>query len=191
MKAKAIERGVDPDVIEIYELLKEHHRAACYVHEGIPSDSIEIALAEYPDADLMIHPECGCAASCMLKVQKHEIPDTRAFFLSTEGMVHHAKSSSARRFVVATEIGMVYRLRKELPGKVFIPVSYNAECRYMKQNTLEKLRASLLGDRIEVVLCADCCDPKRPYQDESVTHIPRSVAQASKLAIERMLAIVN
>lgn len=188
MKAKAIEQGVDPDLIEIYEIFKGHNRASCYVHEAIPSDSVELALAEYPEADLMIHPECGCAASCMLKIQKHEIPDTRAYLLSTEGMVRHARSSKARLFVVATEKGMIYRLRKELPEKEFIPVSYNAQCRYMKENTFEKLLESLTQDRIEIVLCDDCCDPRNPYQDELVTHIPRSVARDAKLAIQRMLA---
>jgi quinolinate synthase len=190
MKARAIAQGVDPELIEIYEFFKGDHRASCYVHENIPSDSVELALAEYPDADLMIHPECGCAASCMLKVEKHEIPDTRAYFLSTEGMVIHARSSKSKRFVVATEKGMLYRLRKELPEKEFIPVSYDAECRYMKENTFEKLITSLKEDRIEVILCDDCCDPKKPYQDQNVTHISRSVARGARCAIQRMLSIV-
>lgn len=187
MKAKAIEKGVPAEQIEIYEFFKGKHKASCYVHENIPSDSIEIALAENPDADLMIHPECGCAASCMLKVQKHEIPDTRAFFLSTEGMVRHALASRKNKFVVATEKGMIYRLRKEMPQKVFIPVSYDAECRFMKEITFDKLLDSLQRDRIEIVLCDDCCDPKNPYRDEVSIHIQKSIAKSAKLAIDRGL----
>lgn len=190
MKAKAVAQGVDPDLIEIYEHHFGAHRAACYVHEQIPSDGVDLAMWQHPEADLMIHPECGCAASCMLKVQQHEIPDTRAYFLSTEGMVEHARRSAARQFLVATEKGMIYRLRKELPEKEFIPVSYDAECRYMKQCELPKLLGSLRADRLEVVICDDCCDPKRPYQDERVVHIQRSIAAKAILGIDRMLSIV-
>lgn len=190
MKAKAVAQGVDPDLIEVYEYFKGDHRASCYVHEAIPSDSVDLAMWQHPEADLMIHPECGCAASCMLKVQRHEIPDTRAYFLSTGGMVEHAQRSPAREFLVATEKGMLYRLRKELPNKTFIPVSYEAECRYMKENTLEKLLCSLHADRIEIVLCDDCCDPKAPYQDDRCVHIQRSIAAKAKIGIDRMLHIV-
>jgi len=117
------------------------------------------------------------------------IPHGKAYFLSTEGMVEHARRSPARTFVVATEKGMVYRLRKECPEKTFVPVSAAAECRYMKANVLEKLLRSLREDRLEVVLCNDCCDPKRPYEDGRVLHIQRSVAARALTGIERMLVI--
>jgi quinolinate synthase len=84
---------------------------------------------------------------------------------------------------------MVYRLRKECPERTFLPVSAEAECRYMKANTLEKLSASLRHDRLEVVLCDDCCDPTKPYEDERVIHIQRSVAARARLGIERMLSV--
>lgn len=191
MKNWAVAQGVSPDLIEIYEFRKGHHNAACYVHdELIPSDSVDIALWEHPEADLMIHPECGCAASCLLKIQKHEIPDTKAYFLSTGGMLKHALESSAKQFLVATEKGMLYRLRKSLPAKEFIPVSDKAVCRYMKACTLEKLLVSLQQDRIEIVLCDDCCDPKKPFQVDNVVHIQRSVAAKAMRPIQRMLSIV-
>ena len=189
MKLRAVEQGVDPDLLEVYDQRYGGHAAACYVHALIGPDAAEIALWEDPEAELMIHPECGCAASCMLKLQQGEIPQGRAYFLSTEQMVERARVSPAKRFIVATEKGMVYRLRKEVPDREFVPVSTQAECRFMKENTLEKLRTSLTDDRLEIVFCDDCCDPRTPYQDERVVHIQRSVANAAKVAIDRMLAI--
>ncbi len=171
-----------------------HWNASCVVHdqEGIPSDSMELAIVENPDAELMIHPECGCASRCTLKIEKHELPAIKAYYhLSTEGMVRHAMSSPVKRFIVATEKGLIYRLRKEMPDKEFIPVSYKASCPFMKGNTFEKLLDSLQRDRIEVVLCNDCCDPKAPYRDERVIHIQKSVASNARLAIQRMLAILD
>lgn len=187
----AAEEGValEADQIEVYTHEYGGFRAACYVHEAIGERGVEDALDAYPDAELMIHPECGCASSCLFKVNAGVIPRERAYFLSTEGMVRHARSSPTRRFIVATEKGMVYRLRKELPEKEFLPVSLAAECRYMKANTLAKLERSLREDRLEVVLCDDGCDPQHPYEDDRVIHIPRSVAAKAKVAIDRMLEI--
>lgn len=195
MKQRAIdlarEQGValDPDQVEVYMQPFGGFRAACYVHEEIGERGVEEALDAYPDAELMIHPECGCASSCLYKLHAGIIPKSRAYFLSTEGMVQHARRSAAQRFIVATEKGMVYRLRTEMPEKEFLPVSLAAECRYMKANTLEKLLRSLREDRLEVVLCDDCCDPRAPHQDDRTVHIPRSVAAKAKVAIDRMLAI--
>jgi len=76
-----------------------------------------------------------------------------------------------------------------VPAETFLPVSLEAECRYMKANELAKLLASLRDDRLEVVVCDDCCDPKRPYDDERVIHIQRSVAARARTGIERMLTI--
>lgn len=187
----AAERGValDPDQVEVYMQPFNGWRASCYVHEQIGERGVEEALDRYPDAELMIHPECGCASSCLFKLHAGIIPRERAYFLSTEGMVEHARRSPTQRFIVATEKGMVYRLRHELPEKEFLPVSLQAECRYMKANTLEKLLRSLREDRLEIVLCDDCCDPRHPHQDDRTVHIPRSVAAKAKVAIDRMLAI--
>lgn len=179
----------DSDLIEIYRQEYNGWRAACYVHEQFGPDETEIAMLEHPDAELMIHPECGCAASCLLKLEEGKIPQERAYFLSTEQMVERAKSSPSKRFLVATEKGMIYRLRKEIPNKEFLPVSMQAECQYMKANILEKLLESLRRDRLEIAFCDDCCDPKQPYQDDQTTHIQRSVAKKALIGIERMLTI--
>lgn len=196
MKARAVEQGVDSKLIEVYEYEKpfgpsplQSWHAACYVHEEIGMDATDVALVENPDAELMIHPECGCASSCLLKLQQGIIPKARAYFLSTEQMIERAKVSPAKKMIVATEKGMIYRLRKEISEKEFIPVSMKAECRYMKANTLEKLLTSLRRDRLEIVFCDDCCDPKNPYCDIYTVHIQKSVAAKAKIGIDRMLAI--
>ena len=124
-----------------------------------------------------------------MKLHEGKIPRARAYFLSTEQMVEHARKSQAKRILVATEKGMIYRLRKEAPGKEFLPVSAQAECRYMKANVFEKLLRSLREDRLEIVFCDDCCDPKKPYQDDQCVHIQKSIGQKAKIAIGRMLAI--
>ena len=195
MKQRALESleeeglSIDPDLIEVYTHRFGEWSACCYVHEKIGDRGVEMMMDEHPDAELMIHPECGCASSCLYKLHAGVIPRGKAYFLSTEAMVEHALRSPAQKFIVATEMGMVYRLRKECPAKTFLPVSLDAECRYMKANTFDKLLASLRSDRFEVILCDDCCDMKRPYQDERVIHIQRAVAERARVGIERMLAV--
>jgi len=189
-EARQIGLNPDPDLIEVYERKKGEWNACCYVHEMIAWDEPLIEYLKRPDSELMIHPECGCASSCMAKLQRGELSyASKIYFLSTEGMIEQAKRSPAKVMVVATEKGLVYRLRKEVPEKQFIPVSMQAECRYMKANLLEKLLRSLKEDRLEIVFCEDCCDPKNSYMDERVIHIQRSVAEKAKVAIDRMLEI--
>lgn len=196
MKSLALEEAeklglsVDPDLIEVYEYHKGEWRASCYVHEEIGPDASLIALLQNPDAELMIHPECGCASSCLLKLRCGQIPHGKAYFLSTEGMIRRARESPAKRMIVATEKGMIYRLRKEIPEKEFIPISMQAECRYMKANTLEKLLRSLREDRLEIILCDDCCDLKKSLETDREIHIPRLIAEKARIAIDRMLTIV-
>ncbi len=175
--------------VEIYKHSYGGFNASCYVHEQIGPEGPEQALEDHPDADLLIHPECGCASSCLLKLSQGLLPKDRFYYLSTEQMVWHAKKSGKTKFIVATETGMIYRLRKEMPDKTFLAVSDKASCKFMKANTFEKLLASLKEDKYEIVLCDDCCDPKRPFQDERSVHIQKSVAAKAKLAIDRMMEI--
>jgi len=109
----------------------------CHVHAGIRPEDIERWQDEAPDAELLVHPECGCASQCMA------FANGRTHILSTEGMVKFAQSSPKERFLVATETGILHRLSKEAPGKRFEAVSERAICKYMKMITLEKLRDSL------------------------------------------------
>ena len=155
--------AVDGKLVDLYD-------GCCHVHAKIGETALEDAFDRHPEAELLIHPECGCASHCMAKVMQGNSPYQKAFFLSTEGMIRHAESSPAKEFIVGTEMGMVYRLRREIPEKVFHPVSPDAVCEYMKMNTLEKLLGSLENDRIEV------------------TVEPQTAAKA-RVAIDRMLSI--
>jgi quinolinate synthase len=136
----------------------------CHVHAGIRPDDIERWQAEAPDAELLVHPECGCASQCMA------FGNDRTHILSTEGMINFAKSSPKGRFLVATETGILHRLNKEAPGKSFEAVSEGAICKYMKMITLEKLRDSL-----------------RDWKH--VVTVPPETAARARSAIDRMVAI--
>ncbi|OGN01123.1 MAG: hypothetical protein A3B91_02720 [Candidatus Yanofskybacteria bacterium RIFCSPHIGHO2_02_FULL_41_29] len=184
---------VNPDLIEIYDQPFNGYNACCYVHEKLGNDSILVAMTEHPDAELMIHPECGCSSFCLMQVEEGNIPHGKAFFLSTEQMIQRAIASPAKKFLVATEAGLIYALRTRLPDKTFIPVSANAHCDFMKGNTFEKLLRSLREDRLEIVICDNCpkcLDPLNPYEDDQVIHIPRRIAQSAKESIDKMLTIV-
>jgi quinolinate synthase len=144
----------------------------CHVHAGILPDDLERARREHGDADLLVHPECGCASSCMYFKASGDIDAARTHILSTEGMVRHVRSSPRKEFVVATEIGILHRLRKEVPDptKRFYAVSERAVCRYMKKITLDKVLRSLKEDVYQVV-------------------VPEAVAARARLAVERMVAL--
>jgi quinolinate synthase len=136
----------------------------CHVHAGIRPADIERWQDEAPDAELLVHPECGCASQCMA------FGNGRTHILSTEGMVDFAKASPKNRFLVATETGIIHRLNKEAPGKRFEAVSERAICKYMKMITLEKLRDSL-----------------RDWKH--VVTVEPEIAERARGAIERMVAI--
>jgi quinolinate synthase len=136
----------------------------CHVHAGIRPADIERWTAEAPDAELLVHPECGCASQAMA------FANGRTRILSTEAMVSFARESGSERFLVATETGIVHRLRREAPGKRFEPVREDAVCRFMKMITLEKVRDSL-RDGAHVVT------------------VEPAVAERARGAIDRMLAI--
>jgi quinolinate synthase len=127
----------------------------CHVHAGIRPEDIERWQAEAPDAELLVHPECGCASQAMA------FGNERTHILSTEGMINFAKSSPKPRMLVATEIGIIHRLEKEAPGKRFEPVNPNAFCKYMKMITLEKLRDSLRDWKFEVTVEHDIAERAR------------------------------
>ena len=143
----------------------------CHVHAGIrPADVLE-ALRADGDSELLVHPECGCASQCMYMAADHPELGERTHVLSTEGMVKRAQASSARRFVVATETGILHRLAKEAPDRRFEALSEKAICRYMKMITLEKLRDGLRDMRHRVT-------------------VEPSIADAARGAIQRMVEIV-
>jgi quinolinate synthase len=136
----------------------------CHVHAGIRPADIERWQADAPDAELLVHPECGCASQCMA------FGNERTHILGTESMIKFAKQSPKERFLIATETGILHRLKKDVPGKTFEAVSEDAICKYMKMITLEKLRDSLRDWKFEV-------------------EVEPEIAAKARLAIERMVAI--
>jgi quinolinate synthase len=117
----------------------------CHVHAGIRPEDVE-RWASVPDAELLVHPECGCASQAMA------FANGRTHVLSTEGMVDFAQRSEKDRFLVATETGIIHRLNKEAPGKRFEPVNESAVCVFMKMITLRKVRDALRDWKYEVTV---------------------------------------
>lgn len=123
----------------------------CHVHAGIRPDEVRAKQESLPNADLMIHPECGCASACVW-AQGTGMMAPNTYVLSTEGMLRQATASPNDTFLVATETGILHRLRGQVPNKRFYAADEGAVCRYMKQITLPKLRNSLrdLAPQVEV-----------------------------------------
>ncbi|MDQ3878065.1 MAG: quinolinate synthase NadA [Actinomycetota bacterium] len=142
----------------------------CHVHAGIQPSDIQKTMAEHPDAELHVHPECGCSSQCMYLLSTGDLPADRTFVLGTGGMVRRARSSEAKEFIVATETGMLHRLRKENPQAHYIPANPSAVCGYMKMITPAKLLQTLRTGRYEVTVEAE-------------------IAEKARRAIERMIAI--
>lgn len=137
-------------------------RGYCPTHVLIQSGEIAKLKLEHPDAEFLMHPECGCLTKSMHLADR---------VLSTEGMVNYVKESKAKEFIVATEVGILHRMRKDHPEKNFIPASPQAVCNYMKMNTLEKVVLSLEKLQYEV-------------------KVPAELAKRALLPIQRMLTIV-
>ncbi|MDQ8158275.1 MAG: quinolinate synthase NadA [Gemmatimonadota bacterium] len=142
----------------------------CHVHAGIDPEHISLMRAQHPGAELLIHPECGCATSVVEAMSAGAIDRENAHILSTEGMINRPGQTEQDTFIVATEIGILHRLRRANPTKHFIAANERAQCAYMKVTTLPKVRDALL------------------YTQYRIT-VPDDVAARARLAIERMVSI--
>ena len=142
----------------------------CHVHAGITPDDVTKKLDSLKDAEFLIHPECSCTTPMMYDVSDGKYDDRNVSILSTEGMLNHVNKSSGKNFVVATETGILYRMKQQNPDKTFIPASEKAECQYMKMITLEKVYDALVNEK-------------------NVVTVPKHIADKARLAIDRMLAI--
>lgn len=142
----------------------------CHVHAGITPDDVTKKIDSLRDAEFVIHPECSCTTPMLYDVASGSFSGRPVSVLSTEGMMSHVSKSQSKNFVVATETGILYRMRKQNPDKVFVPASEKAECQYMKMITLEKVYNSLV-------------------EDKYIVKVPKNIADKARLAIERMLAI--
>ena len=135
----------------------------CHVHAGIRSADIDHAIERYPDAELMVHPECGCTTGILF--QRPDLP-----LLSTSQMVAYAQRSQAEQFLVATEVGILYQLAKQVPHKSFMPIRADAVCPYMKMTNCENVRDVLrnLSNKVTV---------------------DSGVARKARVALERMFQV--
>jgi quinolinate synthase len=131
----------------------------CPTHARILPEHITKLKHEYPEAKVVVHPECTPAVIALAD----EV-------LSTSGMIKFAGREDVQQMIVGTEIGIIYRLRKENPGKSFIPVSEQAVCPNMKLITLEKVLWSL-------------------EEMAPVVKVPEKIRLKAKKAVDRMLAV--
>jgi len=142
----------------------------CHVHAGIEPADIDRKLAEHPDAQFLIHPECGCASHALYLASSGALPAGRVQMLGTSGMQKAALASRSGQAIVATETGMLHGLRKLNPDVEFIAANEDAVCRYMKKITPANLLASL-RDLVHEV------------------NVPSDIALKARLPLERMIAL--
>src|SRR5712691_5760271 len=116
----------------------------CHVHAGIDPENIRLQRSLHPEAEFLIHPECGCSTSVIEAMSAGDIDPDGVQILSTEGMIKRPAHSNADEFIVATEVGILHRLRRENPSKRFFAANERASCAYMKVTTLPKVLRSLL-----------------------------------------------
>jgi quinolinate synthase len=142
----------------------------CHVHAGISPQALREMAAARPEADLYVHPECGCGTSALWQTGTGDLPASRTHVLSTGGMLQAARATRASAVLVATETGMLHQLRKANPAVSFEPVNPHATCHYMKMITAEALERCLLSGQAEV-------------------HVDPAVAARARRAVEGMITV--
>ncbi|MBA2517911.1 MAG: quinolinate synthase NadA [Solirubrobacterales bacterium] len=144
----------------------------CHVHAGIRPRDIADRREAHPDADFLIHPECGCSTSVMEYAAAGDIVPAGVQMLSTGQMMGYARerAGSGGTAIVATETGMLHPLRMAAPDVDFVAANEAASCRYMKMITLPKLRDVLRSGG-------------------PVVKVPEAIADRARLPIERMVAM--
>ncbi|NIH79296.1 quinolinate synthase NadA [Amycolatopsis viridis] len=142
----------------------------CHVHAGINGPELAQRAADNPDADLFIHPECGCATSALYLAGEGAVPADKVKILSTGDMVQEARATKAKSVLVATEVGMLHQLRKAAPGVDFRAVNDRASCAYMKMITPAALLRALREGADEV-------------------HVDPDVAARARASVQRMIEI--
>jgi quinolinate synthase len=143
----------------------------CHVHAGIRPSDIREMRGSHPDADFLIHPECGCSTSVMEYVAAGDVDPDGVHMLSTGGMMRYAQTATpGTTAIVATETGMLHPLREAAPDVDFVAANEAASCRFMKMITLPKLRDAL-------------------REMAPVVKVPEDIAERARLPIERMVAI--
>lgn len=142
----------------------------CHVHAGINGTELAEQAAANADAELFIHPECGCATSALYLAGEGVVEPDRVKILSTGGMLEEAGRTGASSVLVATEVGMLHQLRRAAPEVEFKAVNDRASCRYMKMITPAALLRCLRDGLDEV-------------------HVDEDTAARARGAVQRMIEI--
>jgi quinolinate synthase len=142
----------------------------CHVHAGISPDDLRRKADADAEAELFIHPECGCSTAALWQAGAGDLPPGRTRVLSTGGMLDAARTTTARAVLVATETGMLHQLRRANPAVRWEPVNPNAVCRYMKMTTPAAL-LRCLRDGVDEV------------------HVAPDVASRARKAVAAMIAV--
>jgi quinolinate synthase len=142
----------------------------CHVHAGIDPEDIRLTRAQHPGAEFLIHPECGCSTSVLEAMSAGDVDPEGVQILSTEGMIKRPALSDANEFIVATEVGILHRLRRENPAKTFYAANDRADCTDITVTTLPRVRDALR------------------YMQHPIS-VPTDIARRARRSIERMIAI--
>jgi quinolinate synthase len=142
----------------------------CHVHKGIRPEVLNAAREAYPAAEVLVHPECGCAGQLIYSMGLGDINPEGLHIASTEGMIRKVTERPASQFIVATETGIMHRMQQLAPHKQFIPADPEAVCAFMKTITLPAVRDSLALDRYHIT-------------------VPPETAARARRAIDRMVAL--
>ncbi|MFY2788257.1 quinolinate synthase NadA [Rhodococcus sp. MALMAid1271] len=142
----------------------------CHVHAGINGDELAEKSRTHPDAELYVHPECGCATSALYLAGEGFVPADKVKILSTGGMLDAARGTASKQVLVATEIGMLHQLRRAAPEVDFLAVNDRASCGYMKMITPAALLRCLVEGRDEV-------------------HVDLETANIASKSVQRMIEI--
>lgn len=151
--ASFVQKQTDKELIPIPEV------GYCYVHKMFNTGDVTFSRENYPDAEVLVHPECDA-----------EVQEAADQILSTGGMLRHVAASDNKSFLIGTEVDMVTRLRRENPDKLIYPLLDEAICETMKMHTLEKVKNSLIEEKFRVT-------------------IPEELAGKARSAVERMLKV--
>jgi quinolinate synthase len=139
------------------EIIPAPDNGHCYVHKMFNLGDLYFLRKKYPDADILVHPECD-----------PEVQEYADYIMSTGGMIKHVAESKKKTFIIGTEVDLVTRLKRENPNKNIIPALKEAICENMKLHTLEKVRNSLINQ-------------------EFIVNVPNDIAEKAKIAIDRMI----
>jgi quinolinate synthase len=142
----------------------------CHVHKGINPERLEAERKAHPDAEVLVHPECGCAGQLVYAMGMGDIDPTDLHIASTERMIQLVAERPAKEFIIATETGIMHRMEQLAPGKKFLAADPEAVCAYMKTITLPRVKESLELDRHHIT-------------------VPPEVAARACAAVDRMVAL--